>query len=552
MPFLGAAAVPPPRPRPRRPGDGWLWAAALAVCVVLGSDATGLRPESPEVRRLIEDGLDTLESLPADDRLGGECVAALALHKGGRPSSRRIRDAIDFCNREAARLGDLQRYDQVYSLGLAAILLAEVDPVANRGTLKSYINALAERQMDHGGWGYATDRQGDTSQTQYVALGLWSAHRAGLAIDPKMVKGLIAWLSHTQAPDGAWPYKGTVAEGSVRIDQYATGPTMTAAASASLMIGADLHGLLAPGALAVAGDMSAQGGDLPPAVRRVRDEVAQAKALPPAGADWARVADCLRLGEEWMAKPYRMPGNYPNYYLYALERYHSFREVRVGKFEDDPAWYEEGFQYLVQKQAGEGQWNAGCGPVPDTAFAVLFLIRATQKSLSRDIGEGALISGRGLPKNVAGARLRRGQVVVDVDAVGVGDFLAMMSRGESDRLDALAENPAALQVDEVSQSEAAELERVLRSGPPDTRRLAARALGRLGGLDRVPALIFGLTDPDRRVAIESRDALRRIARRPQGFGMPDDFSEDERYSAAVAWRDWLLALRPEAIVDLGR
>jgi hypothetical protein len=285
----------------------------------------------------------------------------------------------------------------------------------------------------------------------------------------------------------------------------------------------------------------------------VRDEVGNVAPLDPAGVAWSQVANAIRQGEGWMDQaPIEPSGSYPNYYLYALERFHSFREARRNVFDLEPGWYEQGVAYLEKSQSAPGEWNNGCGTPADTAFAALFLLRATQKSLQRGIGEGALVSGRGLPKNLAAATLRRGQVVVEMDAVGVSEFLAMMEKKDSDRLDALAADPAALVVGKLSAADGERLAQVLRTGTPELRLIAARALGRAGRLDDAPALLYGLTDPDPRVALASRDALRSIARRPRGFGMPDQFNDDQRYAELEQWKRWYLALRPEAVIDLGR
>lgn len=519
----------------------------------LSEPASALLPTSPRVKALLKAGLDKLEALPFEglneEKLGSKCLAGLALYKGGRPKSPRISEAINACRQAASGASELDNY----SHGLVIIFLTEVAPKREKSTIRSYLDALAAKQKGNGGWGYTGDPSGDTSQTQYTALAMWQAHKTGSRVTPEMVRGMIDWLNRTQAPDGAWGYQGKVATGSELVKQTGVSRTLAAAALASLMIGADLHGLLGEGSLAVAGDMSATGAELPDAVRRVRDQVKSSEALNPKGVDWSRVSDALRMGEGWMkSKPNKPPSRYPLYYWYALERYESFHEARVGKFELEPTWYEEGIEYLDSQQSAPGLWSGGCGKVADTAFAVLFMTRSTQKSLQRGIGEGALVSGRGLPKNLATATLRRGQVVVEMDAVGVGDFLAMMEKGEADRLDSLAADPSSLVVGDMSAADAERLSQVLRNGSPPLRRLATRALGRGGELDSVPALLYALTDPDRAVAREARDGLRFISRRPLGFNMPDDFNDDERYSALEQWQRWYKTLRPEAIVDLGR
>lgn len=525
--------------------------------LLIPQPANALLPNSPRVQRLIKAGLDTLENLqdPSNEakELGGKCVVALALYKGGRKDSPRVAEALKACREEFAKeAGPGSTY--LYSHGLAIITLAELAPRREKTLIQQYLAALVPKQKPHGGWGYKTAREGDTSQTQYVALGLWQAHRAGIRVDPKVARGMIDWLLSTQDPSGAWGYQGKVGSPTELIKQdERISPTMVAAAGASLMIGADLHGVLNRGSLEAMGDLSAEEGGLPPAVRAVADGfAADVRPLAASGVNWSQVNRALGAGEKWMESDTVSPNQWACYYLYAIERYHSFREVRAGQLELEPAWYEKGVGFLESNQKEPGVWENGCGKLVDTAFATLFLLRSTQKALSGGIGEGAMVGGRGLPKNLAGARFRRGKVVADIDAVGVGDFLAMIDKGESDRLDDLAADPLALIVGDLSDADADRLEQSLRTGSPKQRLVATRALAKADSLERVPALLYAMTDPDRRVTLAARDALRRLARRPDGFELPDEYTDDERALAVEKWKQWYLTLRPEAPIDLGR
>lgn len=517
--------------------------------------AEALLPTSPRVRSLIDAGLKSLETVKFEGdyegRLGAKCLVGLALYKAGKPEHPRIKEAIAACRNDA---GAMERDNTTYSLGLAIVFLSEVAPTKERDLIQRYLNMLTQRQMPHGGWGYTGEIDGDTSQTQYVALAMWQAHKIGLSIESAKATKLIEWLNKTQGPDGGWGYKGIISETNRPTPQQNVSQTLTAAAMASLMIGADLHGLLNSGALSTVQADSKTGAAIPASLRFAKDRLGSAKPLNPRNFDdWAQVDSALNRGETFMqADSFDTGSAYPCYYMYALERYHSFREARTGESELEPKWYELGVENLEANQQSPGLWNRGCGAPADTAFAVLFLLRATQKSLQGGIGEGALVSGRGLPKNLASATLKRGQVVVEMDPVGVGDFLSMMEKGEADRLDALAADPSALLVGKLSSADATRLSQVLRAGEPNQRLVAARALGSLGDLDFAPVLMYGLTDPDPRVALASRDGLRAIARRPRGFGMPDEFNDDQRYAELEQWKRWYLSLRPEAVIDLGR
>ena len=46
-----------------------------------------------------------------------------------------------------------------------------------------------------------------------------------------------------------------------------------------------------------------------------------------------------------------------HYYMYALERYRSFQELIEGKVVPEPAWYNDGVEYLQKTQAADGSWH---------------------------------------------------------------------------------------------------------------------------------------------------------------------------------------------------
>ena len=116
-------------------------------------------------------------------------------------------------------------------------------------------------------------------------------------------------------------------------------------------------------------------------------------------------------------------------------------------------------------------------------------------------------------------------------------------------LDDLARDPSQLVVEQVDEKSARRLQQLVRGGEPEVRLLAVRALGRTGNLDYVPSLLYALTDPDRRVVLEARDGLRFISRNFDGFGPPDDFTEQQRFEAIEAWKKWYLSIRPTAVLE---
>src|SRR4029078_3867656 len=98
--------------------------------------------------------------------------------------------------------------DSNYSLGLAAMLLLEVNPERNRDLATRYIREILKRQQPWGAWGYPGSMTGDTSQTQYPTLALWLAINHGLDVPMSAIEKDCGWLLRTQDPSGAWGYQG--------------------------------------------------------------------------------------------------------------------------------------------------------------------------------------------------------------------------------------------------------------------------------------------------------------------------------------------------------
>ena len=143
--------------------------------------------------------------------------------------------------------------------------------------------------------------------------------------------------------------------------------------------------------------------------------------------------------------------------------------------------------------------------------------------------------------------MRGNQIVVEQVQTKVEEMLSMIDDADQSRLDELARDPTNLVVENVDEPSARRLQQLVRGGEPAVRLLAVRALGRTGNLEYVPTLIFALTDPDRSVVLEARDALEFISRRFDGFGPPDGFSDKQRYDAVDAWKNWYRSLRPGAL-----
>lgn len=541
--------------RPTRMCRAALLAAGVLCAFLIGADrALAVTPESPEVQKLVDAGLEFL-SKNGDDRVGGKCLIALAFLKAERRDHPRIQEAVYACREAMNSPQDESNFD-VYSNGLAPIFLCELAPQQYAKEIEWFLDRMHKRQKPHGGWGYKGYETGDTSQTQYGTLCYWEAHRNGFHLDPSSIENVAEWLIRTQDPSGCWGYQGQVAPaGGPLVEQSEMNCSMLSAGLGSAYVCADLLRLkprAATPASPEVGKGSATAG-LPPALRAVTTEANQQRPLQQLQAQRINTKEffaTISRAHGWMDKHYEIDiGLKRYYYLYALERFSSFQELFEGRTDEEPKWYNEGYQFLAKDQAADGSWSGYCGATCDTAFSVLFLLRSTQKSIRAHLGEGTLLGGRGLPTNLSRAKLRNGQVVVDQVKTQVDQLLSMIDGGDDALLDELARDPAQLVVEKVDANSARRLEQLVRGGEPEVRLLAVRALGRTGNLDYVPALLYALTDPEPRIVLEAREGLRFTSRNFKGYGPPDEFTEAQRFEAVSAWKNWYRSLRPTAVLE---
>jgi Prenyltransferase and squalene oxidase repeat len=535
------------RPRRRAAVAALASAAGLVFSVTIAIEAAAFTPDSPEVKKRIASALAYLEK-NGDERLGGKCLIGLTFHKANRRDHPRVAEALEACRKEMKANPPDTALD-VYSNGLAIIFLCELSEKEHAKEIEWYLERMKARQKPFGGWGYVDLRTGDTSQTQYAALSYWEAHRRGFDVAGASVEKLADWLMRTQGPDGCWGYQGKVSTTGQPIPQEETNCSMLAAGLGCVYICADLFGAKPTGANSESEE--AEANAVPSALRRVEEpEERKIRAIRPQQINVSQLLATMGRAHDWMKENYKIdigPKRY--YYLYGLERYKSFQEAAEGTVELEPAWYNDGYKFLAEDQAADGSWRGYCGAECDTAFATLFLLRSAQKSLRARLGEGTLLAGRGLPANLERAKLRNGQLIVEQINTKVDELLSMLDEGDTGVLDELARNPGQLVVDEVDSQSARRLQQMVRGGEPDLRLLAVRALGRTGNLDYVPSLLYGLTDPDPRIVLEARDGLRFVSRNFQGYGPPDDFTEQQRYEALDAWKKWYQSLRPTAVLE---
>ncbi|MGE0374087.1 MAG: HEAT repeat domain-containing protein, partial [Planctomycetaceae bacterium] len=244
------------------------------------------------------------------------------------------------------------------------------------------------------------------------------------------------------------------------------------------------------------------------------------------------------------------------YYYYSLERMGALTKVdKLGSHD----WYEECADYLVQQQQDEGSWTFsvydGNGPyVIGTSFGILFLTRSTAKLLNRlprsnAIGGGLLVGGRGLPEDLSHVDLADGRVEARKPSGPLDELLSELSKAGGDGLFELQEQIVEkIQLGDRSElvGQTEQLVKLVDHPDPQIRRTALWALGRSDDLGLVRHAIRALLDdPDADVLVEAHNALGWFARRPDGFGVPDnpftgvppDASDEVRTAALAKWRE---------------
>ncbi len=524
------------------------WASVACVLLLLHSPdyVSAANPESPEVRKMIERGLKSLEG-HSEKRLGGLCLIGLTFIKeGASPDNPHVQAAVTACQNTDAQQA---RSADVYSNGLAIIFLSELDPDKYRDLIRRFAGAMANRQKKFGAWGYDAYQTGDTSQTQYAALCYWELLQIGMAPKVEAVEACANWLLRTQDPNGAWGYQGKDPKNFERVKQKKVTASMLAAGLGSTMIFGNVLGLTKPGGGGA--DPSLPQAKTPSALKRADPESSKrVRTLKGTGVDRQRLLSTIAQGQAWYDKNFEAENigeaEYSCYMLYSLERYKSFEELLTGNAPEEPDWYQMGYQYLKSQELPEGGWDSKARKPCATSFAILFLLRSTQKSIKANLGQGTLVGGRGLSADLARMKMRRGRLVTEEKPTEVDKLLGMLEGSGNEGLESLINDPTALQVNNVGPDEARRLQQLVKSGGPEGRILAVRALSRLRNLDYVPTLLYAMTDPDKRVVREARDGLRFVSRRFNGFGLTDNFTESQQYNALDKWKTWYRRVRPNA------
>ncbi len=266
-----------------------------------------------------------------------------------------------------------------------------------------------------------------------------------------------------------------------------------------------------------------------------------------------RMLNAIRAGLDWLSRNFNtgdraLTGASPYYALYGIERVGALAgRDSLGRLD----WYERGAQFLSTSQMPAGNWSAAHGDIPNTAWGVLFLTKATTKTLERitvrKLGAGELFGGKGLPRDLSSISEAGGRLVARPMDGAVEGMLSALEDPRSYNADSALAGLLA----RYEQSGPATLSpykdrfrKLLTDADPGVRRVAAWALARTADLAMVPVLAEALKDNDEMVVREIRRGLQLLSRKIDGFGPPDGAPPAEREQATKAWRAWYEEVRP--------
>lgn len=434
-----------------------------------------------------------------------------------------------------------------YEAGCVAMALTAADGQAYKNEIASVLQYILSKQLANGAWSYQGSASGgDTSMSQYSILGMWEAAAgAGVNVPRESWDRVAQWLIKTQHGDGGFEYhpenKGEATH------------TMTVASLGSLYIcQGELGGKR----------RTTRGGVL----QAVQDDEEKKDAKFKTSTAPGQIDDSINKATDWLTKHFTLDkatgetdsggGRFFLYYLYAFERFATLAEIKQINGVD---WYAEGSKLVLARQGQDGSWSVGDGSEVSTAFAVLFLVRSThisKKIHQRRLGRGTLVSGRGLPQNLAELEQVAGGFKAKAISGKTGDLLSTIESGKTEELDGAALG-LVKQMYEKKWTAAGEegdrlkkiYERGIKTKNSEVLKAAMKLLARTGDYRVVPLLIDGMYyEDDAEVQLEARLALCKISRKFNGFGTiyPEEATKEEWEQEIARWIEWYKKVRPES------
>lgn len=525
----------------------------LAPSAAVGQDYS---PEHSKVKAMVAKGISYLSSSPATSISydgGGELLIAYTIYKTtGDQEHPKVKAGLTRATALAQSLSQSSSGGEskiVYAVSVCALLLADVDAIKYRPELESILHWLLSVQKNHGGFGYLGNPSGDTSQVQYAMLAMWTLDKAGLPVPVEAVENTVRYLRSTVDPSGGWGYMGVVSQGNP-VQQVGVSKSLSTAGAGALLIGCDTLGFFR--AMNLDNQRENERDGIPAAF--VRIDLRPVRSIKQSGGSMklGDVDGIIKAAERYHESHGFAGGYWYYYWRYSQERYESFREIQAGRQNKSPNWYNEGVLELSKVQEADGRWSQSkkadfysddiC-----SCFAILFLIRSTQKAIGH-LDEGVAFGGYGLPQDVSNIHHEGNRIVSDADA-SAQDLLKMLEQedGQGGQLERQL-NQMQLSPDPIARREqVSRLARLLSHGTYTARRVAAKLLGRSEDLDQVPVLIDALSDEDPYVPQLAEESLRLLSRKLSHPKMEVASEPAQRKAAIEFWKAWYLGLRPDYI-----
>jgi len=527
--------------------------AAFLLLVVNSTAAFDGPRQSTKVPRFdaaVDKGLAYLQAEAAKTAHGGEQIlAAYAMLKCGVPKedafvARAIAAAVGRSG--GSQYSPMSAYDHIYGSGVDSMLLVDLDAeeqyLPNLQAIANYVQAA---QRADGSWSDAPPQPGDVSMSQYGVLALWACQRGGANINPAALDRAADFLMKKGNSDGGWGYRPGTTQGPGR---GATTHNMTMAGGGAIGIcRLLLHGLRNPPKPEKKDEDRLPGGLTK--IDPLADAGPFGSAFPDynpqnsAGALDARVDRAFGWNLANFQPVSRAEHNL--YYYYCLERAAAVGDLGKINGEDWFIVYGDG---LLTLQAADGSFNTHTGPVVGTCFALLYYMKSTDQILKKMYGLGQQLADRGNP---FGDKKKKEPTELD-------RLIADIANMKFDELD---ESPVEV-ADEIVRSvlsiddpeklvgQEDQLKSLMKHPNDKVRSAAVWALGRTADFKLVPLMLDGIRDNSVDVNIEAIQALRFIARRPQGFGETlapfaslgtedqiNSAAPEERLRVATPWRE---------------
>ena len=543
---------------------------------VAGADDPLAHIKDPKVRAAITKGVQYVKSNLGLATSGASSLVAYTLIKAGEPANSQTVASLLKKIEQKVKNGKYRPTEHHrYEAGVDLMALESADPKRYLPQMKAIADYLIATQLSGGDWDYEFQQDGgDTSISQYALLGLWAAKRAGISIPPKVWDGAAGWHVQTQTKSGGFAYHP---RGNERNSKH----SITVAGIASQCIARMyLYPNWKSGKSAKKTRKKKASGKTLGVLETVdfstgvKDPSKQEKKKPVEDPDYkpktsiAAIGGSIGRGVNWLTARFTIGSatGFKLYYIYGLERCCALAELdRVGNRD----WYAEGCAWLVKEQDEKGSWSDMSGRLPATCFGLLFLTRSTAQILGKplkpavDAGAGLLAGGRGLPDNLSAAEMKDGKIKGKKLDTPLDQLLAELANpkllGIETAQEAIVEK---IQLGDreklIGQKD--KLLKLVKSRQDEVRRTAMWALGRCEDLTIAPLLVQALKDGNLDVAVEARNALCTLSRRPRGFGLPstptnsesESLSEPARAKAIEKWKDeayrrwhrWYLRIRP--------